>query len=281
MQSTLIFKLGYIVHKVYDSIEFSNNERPFTDYIAHLYAERKKLKDEKGDPFLIEMYKDLMNHCYGKFAQGNTITKLYHIDNIEPEDGDQILDGQFILRNEIKDYPRHANCIWSAYITAYGHHRLYMDGIMKVHEAGGKNLYCDTDGLFYQAKKQLIPTNNDLGKFKFEKKYDWAYFKGLKMYKLIEYTKNNSGKITDKLETIKSKGVPKSVTIDYFSGKKVLYRKPMKLRETIRRNSSKLKQNVFKPNQWVETSKELSGKYDKRIVLKTGTTIPLHINEGE
>lgn len=260
-------KLGYRVKRVHKAIEFPGKHNPFIGFVDFIYKERLTAQ-AKGDDLLSQIFKSFGNNHYGKYAQGNVTTELVHISSVtEIPDGAQILDGEMLLIHKKKDYPRHANCIWAAYVTSQAHHILYTKGLKRVMENGGQILYCDTDSVFYKADKIIIPHSKDLGEFKLEKIFDYAHFKLPKMYEL-----RHNG-----IAEFKTKGVPKAVRPGYFSGNKVFYKKPMKLRETLRRNTAKTKINKFTPNMWVENSKEIRGIYDKRVVLSSGATIPLHL----
>lgn len=274
-------KLGYKITKIYKAIEFPGKFNPFKKFIDTVYAKRLEAK-AAGDDLLQEVYKNFMNHGYGKFGQSNISTELVHIDSLEGKipDGAQILDGEMVLINKKKKYPPHANCIWACYVTAQGRHELYKKGLSVINETpDAVLLYCDTDSVYFKAAKNVLGDSKDLGEFKLEYPkdkngnkikdyYDYAHFKLPKMYELI----------VGKKREYKAKGVPKSVSGEYFKGINVKYRKPMKLRQSLRRNSSKSKLNRFTPNEWVENSKQIRGNYSKRIVLSSGATLPLHVN---
>lgn len=259
-------KLGYRILRVHRSLEFPETVAPFKDFIEHLYTERMRAK-QSGDDLLQTAYKDLMNHGYGKFAQKNESTKLIPIKDAKVKAGD-ILFGDLVFRKERIKYPRFANCVWANYVTAYARHSLYQ-ALNRIRESGGLLLYCDTDSVIYEHKNQILENNaGDLGKFKLEGSFSYAHFKLPKLYALkrdaqpIEY---------------KAKGVPRAQAADFFTKNRAIFKKPNKLRESLRRNLNPKRRIKIIPNYWEEKQKELVGKYNKRIVLKNGETSPLII----
>lgn len=261
-------KLGYKVLKIHKAIEFPNIFNPFTKFIDSVYEKRKEAK-EVGDDLMQMSYKNLMNYCYGKFAQGNETTKLIPIKDTILKGGDTIF-GDLVLRKEKKEYAAYANCVWSCYCTAFARHVLYYDGLSRVNSSGGMLLYCDTDSVIYESSNQIIEDSKELGKFKLEGVFKYAHFKLPKLYTL---------KTFDDIDSYKAKGVPKSVQKDFFLTGKAKYQKPNKLRETLRRNLSPKRTLKLVPNYWESREKELVGKYNKRRVLKNGNTLPIILKE--
>lgn len=262
-------KLGYKIEKVYRAITFYDTIRPFKEYIDKMYKLRLKAQSE-GDDLFSQVYKDLMNHLYGKFAQKNETTELLPLADIrEKRDGDVVF-GDLIFRKQKTKYPKFANCIWSCYVTAYARDLLY-NSMLRVIELGGKLLYCDTDSVIYENDTQILENSKEIGKFKLECIYDYAHFKLPKLYCL----KSN------KELFYKAKGVPKDVRSDYFEKGIAEFRKPNKLRETLRRNRSTKRINKLIPNFWEIREKRVKSKYDKRIVLRSGNTLPVTLVDGK
>lgn len=262
-------KLGYKVRNVKRAIEFSGVVTPFVDFIGDVY-EKRKIAKEKNDELLQMSYKNLMNYCYGKFAQGNEITKLVPLRSHKLKTGDTIMF-DLVLTKEKEKYPRYANCIWACYCTAYARHVLYTQGLIKVLQSGAVVLYCDTDSVLYENAENVLGDSKDLGRFKLEGKFEYAHFKLPKLYALRAKSS----------ETIyRTKGVPRKVSKEFFETGKATFRKPNKLRETLRRNLSPSRVEKIVPNFWELREKTATGKYDKRTEIgKTGFTKPLVLKD--
>ena len=178
-----------------------------------------------------------------------------------------LLGDELVFIKKKKDYPKHANCIWSMYVTAYARHRLYYEGLIKVEQAKGLLLYCDTDSVIFESKRNIIKHSKELGSFKLEGIFRYAHFKLPKLYHLIPIQRN-------KPHIFKAKGVPNKQAKTFFLKSRAKYRKPNKLRESLRRNLSPNRTYDLIPNFWEVREKEIRGSYTKRKVLKTGHTIP-------
>lgn len=261
-------ELGYEVTKVYRAITFYDTFNPFSEFIDKLYKSRLKAKESK-DELLATVYKDLMNHCYGKFAQKNESIKLIPFSEVDELKNGDTLFGDLVFRKQKTKYPRFANCIWAAYTTAFARDILWKN-LQKTKEKGGMLLYCDTDSIIYESGKQLLEDSKKLGEFKLEKIWSYAHFKLPKLYCLKDET--------DVL--YRAKGVPKKVANDFFETGKAKFKKPNKLRETLRRNLSPKRIHKLIPNYWEEREKEIHGKYEKRIVLPDGSTKPIVLING-
>lgn len=259
-------RLGYHVHKVHRSLEFSGTCYPFKDFVKDLYAKRMIAKQNK-DALLTDTYKLLMNNLYGKFGQGNEYQKLFPYVESEMKNGDTVY-GNMVLRNEVGEYPLHTNGVWSAYTTAYGRHDLY--GAFKtVVDASGLLIAGDTDSIIFESNKPIFTESENLGGLKSEGEFDYAHFKLPKLYVLRP--KARSRKI------YKAKGVPRKSARDFFEFGSASFRRPRKIKETLRRNLSPKRKIKLIMNYWELTSKETHQKYDKRRVLRSGHTKPLEI----
>lgn len=248
-------KYGVKIEKVFKSIEFTGVTRPFDDFVTDLYTARMESQKIK-DTLMSDSAKLLMNNLYGKFAQGNEITYLKPYDRKELRQGDQVLQ-DMVLRNQVKDYPKHTNVIWSAYVTAYGRDKLFR-AMNQVEAIGSKMLYCDTDSVIFQGKSPF-KTSKDLGELKLEDTYSYAHFKLPKLYRL------------DKGEekTARAKGVPRNSALEFFEKGIAEFKRPNKLRESLRRK--------LVPNEWHLTKKEMRREYDKRKRGPDGTTSPIRL----
>ena len=270
-------KLGYTVKKVYRAVEFPGTCAPFVEFVDDIYKARMKAKSKK-DEMLTLSYKLLMNNLYGKFAQRNEVTKMLPLDGYDLKTGDVIF-ADLVLTKTKEEYTRYANCIWACYCTAYARHTLYQ-GLSSVQATPNAILlYCDTDSILYRTNgRQLFPDSGTLGQFKTEtcpvcKKhyFDYAHFKQPKLYTLC----CDCGK-----KSYKAKGVPSRVAKDFFKTGKASFRRPHKLRETLRRNLSPKNKRKLIPNFWDMHEKEMTTLYTKRKTCKNGTTKPITISES-
>lgn len=283
-------KLGYRVLKTHRAVEFPTSHNPFKGFIDTIWAERLRAQ-KAGDELMSQVFKAFGNFAYGKYAQGNETTELIPIKQLKTIPDGTVILGDLALVHRKKKYPRYANCIWACYVTAYARHRLFYHGFSQVTGGGGKLLYCDTDSVLYRAPRPILEHSKNLGEFKLEGIYQEAYFKLPKLYYLIPVTRRSrqgilfqstTGRKLPRATEWKSKGVPKSASKRFFTQRKARYKKPNKLRESLRRNlSPKNKNNLLIPNFWETREKEITGKYDKRLVLTTGETKPLIIKEGK
>lgn len=260
-------KIGYKITRVYNCLEFSaGTSFPFNDFVDDLYGKRNVAKAAK-DELLSEAYKLLMNNLYGKYGQGNEYTKLIpHKRGMKLKKDDEIL-GDMVLRKEKGAYPAHTNVIWAAYVTAYGRHKLW-EGMREVEKKGGLLIYCDTDSIIFESNKRIFDDSNALGALKSEGKFEYAHFKLPKLYKLVE----SGGKAK-----YRSKGVPRKHAEEFFEKGRAHFKKPYKLRETLRRNLNPKRKIKLIANFWDDTEKVTHKTYDKRIVNENGTTKPHRI----
>jgi hypothetical protein len=255
-------ELDYKICKIHKALEFREKVRPFVSFVETLYAARLKAQSE-NDELLSNSTKLILNNLYGKFAQGNMYSQL--TPYTDPTKVEGVVYGNLIL-NKIKGkYPLHTNAIWSCYVTAYARHRLYQ-GLSLVENDGGLLIYCDTDSIIFESEKKIIKPSNRLGEFKLEGEYKYAHFKLPKLYCLIP----KKGKWI-----FKAKGIPIKSAANYFKKGKAKFRRPYKLKESLRRNLSPKKIHELIPNYWEMNEKETKSIYDKRIIHSNGTTSPV------
>lgn len=271
-------EMGYRVHRFYKALEFPNRYKPFEDYIDFLYKKRLEAKNNKDD-LLQEACKNLMNHLYGKFFQGNQYDQLIaYKDPKELKTGDVQLGGMALRKITMSKkingkltevFPPHTNGIWSCYVTAYGKDILY-NYLKTVLEKKGQLIYYDTDSIIFKNDEPIFETSNELGKVKLEGILKYAYFKLPKLYKLIPLDKKF---YSIKKIQYKAKGVPKKYAEKFFENGIVRFKRPYKLREVLRRNLKK--ENKLIPNYWEWNDKESFKTYTKRRVLPSGKTMPI------
>lgn len=259
-------QLGYRIKKVYRALEFyGGTANPFKKWIFFLYESR--LKAQKiSDELMSLSFKLLMNNLFGKFGQGNEKTVLCSREKVKTNIYTILANG-WALEKQKGFYPPHTNFIWSAYTTAYGRIKLF-DAMIFAKSRGAKVLYCDTDSIFYQHSECLFENSDKIGELKLETKLPLASaeFKNPKQYCL---------EFQDGKRKYKVKGVPSRSAEEFFITAHIRYKKPNKLRETLRRNVAKSKKRDLIPNYWESIQKYNRKTYSKRKVLPDGTTKPI------
>jgi hypothetical protein len=172
--------------------------------------------------------------------------------------------------------------------------------MMRAWEKGNVILYCDTDSIFISGGEWPESDQLKLGALKHEG--DLYHFRAYlpKQYEYIMMdVLTGKGAIDPKtgasLMKYKAKGIPETTEIENEKGEKVRialrekffidgrveFRKPLKIREALRRKNFKGKDEVGlgvdAVNAWITVEKELKGKYTKREVLDSKWTLPLWI----
>ena len=288
------FELRYAINKglinvlkVYKSVNFKESLPYFRQYMGDLYTMRKQYQGQNDleGKSMEKIIKLFMNSLYGKFFE--------HVDSEA-----YICDETGIIEVNPKDnyYPAHANGIWAMYTTAYARTDEY-EGLLQVHDAGGKLLYCDTDCIQYIGNEGILKVSKELGDFKLEGKFKYGRYYLPKSYILVD--EDNIGKAV-------AKGIPQfndeddCVTFDEFlSGfggykesfkmdKKfrhrmeflkngyVVVKKPVRFKESARSIEYRGKANV-----WRDMPKKMQSVYMKRVILKNGDTRPYILKDGE
>lgn len=257
-------KLGYKILKIHKSLQFRNTGHYFRDFVESFYAKRLEAQ-ARGDALQSDSFKLIPNNLYGKFAQRNKHESLIPYEKKNLKNGD-VIYGNMVLRVEQGEYPKHTNGIWSAYTTAYGRHE-WFNHASKIINNCGLLIYGDTDSVIFEHKNPIFKESKELGGVKCEGEFNYAHFKLPKVYVLRLKRK----------KFYKAKGVPKAKARDFFEKHRARFRRPYKIKETLRRNLSPKRKQKLIMNFWDLTKKELKQKYDKRKVLKSGHTVPLRI----
>lgn len=258
-------EIGYRIVKIHRALQFNAGTfRPFDQFVNFVYEKRLEAK-KAGDDLMSDAFKLLANNLYGKFGQGRDFTKLVpHHGDVRP--GDVIL-GPLVVRESTGPYPVHTNFIWSAYTTAYGRDKLYRAAV-EAEKKGALLIYMDTDSLIFENETSIFDQSNKLGELKLEGIFKYAHFKLPKLYRLVPMEGD---------DIFKAKGIPRAQAKEFFETGKAKFRKPYKLRETLRRNLSPKRKFKLIPNFWDEIEKQSHKIYDKRIVNSDGSTKPLTI----
>jgi hypothetical protein len=257
------------IKEVFEVIYSTYIESPFIDYVDELY----RLRFAGANEFEAYLYKLFSNALYGKFAQ-KIISEQIYIEDIRKsykliEDYktkkqlvkismfNEMRNDCFIeISNNKASYTSTTIAMFSSYITSVARVHL-LTLLLKYKEF--KPLYCDTDSAFFEIDPQ-IPNSKLLGEFKKENKIITEIC-GLKNYSYI----------SDGITRRKLKGVPQKAIFDEKANK-YKFSNLIKTREGLRRNISS--------GTFIERTKELVSKYDKRNVFSDGNTSPLYLPES-
>lgn len=206
-----------------EAIEFDATESPFINYVNFCYGKRLEATEELDKIF----WKLMLNSLYGKFGQSKGLHIIF-------DDEEKILEG----------VAKHANVIWSAYVTSYARLRL-----LSFLRSSKTCFYTDTDSLFTFDE---LDTSPSLGQLKLEGTYSHVEFKGNKLYCLDDKPK--------------AKGVPRNVAGDFFKTGEAKFRKPMRFKESRVRG--------LQANVWNEVVKKNRMRYTKRYIKEDLSTEP-------
>jgi len=239
---------------------------PFVDFVDYLYNERFKTDNE----LTIDRIKRYMNSLYGKFAQRiqeehiyiENIEKQYHVIQEHQQKktfirfipfNAQRSDGFLVVKTAKKVDTSFAIPSFASYITS-GARIILLKELYRIEKF--KPVYCDTDSIFYEINTDPYPSSKALGKFKLENK-TITEIRGLKNYKYIE-----NGEEKRRLKGVPNKAVQIGPTsFEYFN--------LVKTKESLRRN--------IEAGTRIKRAKNITGKYDKRIVFADGETKPIEI----
>lgn len=215
------------------AVEFEETEEPFKNYVEFCYRKRKEASNKLDDTF----WKLMLNSLYGKFGQGADLEVIHNGE-----------------AKTINAKAKHANVVWSAYVTSYARLRL-LDYLRSCESC----FYTDTDSLF---TFDDLPVSEELGALKLEGVYKYTWFKGNKLY----CVESDDGK-----SYTKAKGVPRKSAEEFFRTGRATFQRPLKLKEAWKRG--------MQPNLWMEHEKELHKEYTKRKINGDGSTSPWQILE--
>lgn len=244
-------------------------ESPFVDFVNHLFTERFKTDSELE----IDRIKRYMNSLYGKFAQRISEEHIY-IENIEKQYhviqehqqkktfirylpfNAQRSDGFLVVKTTKKVDTSFSIPSFASYITS-GARVILLKELYRIERLNP--VYCDTDSIFFEINEGVYPSSKQLGKFKLENKIV-TEIRGLKNYKYIE-----NGEEKRRLKGIPVKAIPGRLpdSWEYFN--------LTKTKESLRRN--------IDAGTRVKRTKQITGKYDKRIVFADGETKPIELYE--
>ena len=249
---------------------------PF-EYMMDLYEKRLKYK-ENENPFEL-FIKLVMNSTYGKFAERslklnvefyntNEITKDFAKQKISKCKTVKFVENVMILYNETHSMHMNINVPYAHRITALARLKLieYVDILLK---KGIVVIYCDTDSIVINTKNlskvKNILSETKLGMMKIEHTYRDFCALAPKEYLFSEQNLENK-----KWEyKQKAKGISDGSLNDYYFNN-VSFVRPIKFREAIKRK--------LEYENAIEIKKHKSTFYDKRIINKDFSTIPITNN---
>lgn len=247
--------LGYKIEKVYRTAVFKNAKKIFKEFISFFYNERKKT----DCPVKKIVYKDLMNHLYGRLAineerESITLTpseaSRIYVEFIRPQ-------GNIRLYSEQKKLFTYSNVVFSSFVTSYARLRLF--SYLEI--LGDDLYYCDTDSVFTTRK---LENSKELGKMKLEYSMDEACFLLPKTYML----KNKQGDVIKKMKGFPKKNLGHIQFSDYIGCMEGSIRMPaVKTSGGLAGLKTALKKGEIL-TVLPDSQKQLRHKYDKREIYK-------------
>lgn len=226
---------GAKISKVIRALHFPRLRRFLKSFVEDIYEQRLQAD---GAVFK-KLFKIFLNSLYGKFGQGNTVTRLRPI----PEGYCGPVIGGMALIEEEGDYPRFSNVVWSSWITSLARIRL-LNMMERVRE--DRICYVDTDSVIYISDAPIFNEGEALGSVGLEGDFDLGYFLAPKMYGLFGRT-----------DRVRVKGVPSLEARKFLFSQTATYRKPNRFRESVRRGVT--------PNEWLEITKAVRSEYTQKI----------------
>lgn len=230
-------------------------ESPFADFVTDLYNKRKTSTNE----FEKYLYKIILNSLYGKFAQKKKFKTKYVSDvtNMFIPEGAKIIplstkrNDAYIVEEELY-YSYNTIPVFSSYITSFARVNLLQKMVRYI---DNDIVYIDTDSIAVNNYTKDIETSNLLGDFKLEEKI------------IVDIIGNKSYR--EKGGNLVMKGVRKDAK-QLLNGK-FTYKRMIKPKGAIRTGAQ--------AGTFIDVTKSVNYKYDKRKVFADGSTKPLEVNE--
>ncbi len=260
---------GVKVTKIYELVFGEKMPSPFETFVDKLYLE-KFIANSQGRKLDEWKYKYLLNNLYGKFGQRIDEKTIYIDDVVNQYElirshqyagtfikllafNTERQDAFLVVKETKKIEISYSIPSFASYITSAGRVTLAKKLIeMKAN----KPVYCDTDSIFFEIDDN-VESSNVLGEWKVENKIV-TQINGLKNYRYID---------ENKVERNRIKGVP---------GRAIEVAKNRYEFETLIGTKEGLRRNMDIGVK-AKRTKIISGKYDKRVVLKDGETKPIFI----
>lgn len=248
---------GYKITKIYKTIAYTKNIRPFTKWINELYDLRLTYQKENNKIFS-DLTKLILNNLYGKFFQSNIKNMLFMV--IDKRNDDDLSQDGYTFDYDIGlayiETPKESNQkfitpIFSVYTTAYARLKIYE----KIVELNA--VYCDTDSCITTMNSV---TSNQLGKFKLEYESDYLLLGKQKHYKSIDKKDNRAIR---KVKGIYISGSEEEKELQFeqsISGIPIRQQRMLSIKESILRHG--------KPNQLIYITKKIDLHDTKRVWLR-------------
>lgn len=237
--------------------EFGETVRPFDDYVRVMFRGKTKARGP-----LRLMYKLLLNALYGKFAQrGERVISvpLETFESMNPRPINVRIWNGLVMFEREGTPPPWGNVIWSALVTARARVRLHKE-MLRVRNAGGRVLYCDTDSVMYTGAKLRYPAKATRpGQFESRGSFDELVIVGKKEYAL------RKGRTWE----LHAKGVPQPAREAYIRTGTATFQRPIRVREAAARG--------LQANVWTEHTKTRRVSFKHRVRTGDGTLAPIVI----
>lgn len=266
----LAVEMGAKIIKHHKGFKFSERADIFSEYIERGY--RMRSENPKGSPLDI-LGKDLMNHCYGKFAEREQKWSLIKINQMDPAtwppEFSHFHSEKLFLQTglvEVEKYKRspHMLCHISSAITAWGR----IDMARNIYLPYQKHLYyTDTDSGKMGCE---LPTKEGLGGLKREYGIKNAFYLLPKGY----WEETESGKIIKKLKGFSKKSL-ESISYELFIKGNI---------KTVENKLAGFRTALIRENSYLamlDMKKSVISEYSKRKLLAGGETRPWDIKKGK
>lgn len=257
---------------------FNSGGKIFKEYIDEMYALRKASPKNSADNII---YKDMMNHLYGRFALDKDKEKIV-IDGGQvgvrpyldiPLTGKNACVKLALEKTELKSFTFAPIAI---FVTSYARCENYM---RYLHPYQNDVYYTDTDSFFLPEKiVKKMPIDDELGGLKIEYTREQACFLLPKTYIL-----SGGGDRIIKMKGFDKKKISHFSLDDFTSCLEGELKLTAKVGKRIAKFKESLRRNKKVLSVLEESCKTIKTKYSKRQTIKTKSgydTVPLTISEN-
>lgn len=264
-------KFGVKILVAYNGATFNNGGKIFKPYIEEMYKLRLEAPKQSADNII---YKDMMNHLYGRFGLDKEKNKIV-IDEgqagVTPYMDIKAGDKNIKLALESIELKTFTFLPIPVFVTSYARAYNYENFI---HPNRETLYYTDTDSFFVSDN---LATSDNLGGLKLEYERDEACFLLPKTYIL-----QGSGEKIIKMKGFDKKKIQNFQMDDFVSSMEGEMKLISKTGVKIARFKESLRRNKKVLSVLNESTKRIQTKYNKRTVIKTKTgwdTQPLFLQE--
>lgn len=260
----MAIKYGVKILEIHKSVHFKNGGRIFLTYISEMYKSRKASDKNSADNII---YKDMMNHLYGRFALNLERHKIA-LDSMNEGSIRYMEINKNVLVLEPVELRAMTFVPIAVFVTSYAR----IDNYEKYIKPNEENIYyTDTDSFDVTVE---LPSSDELGELKLEKEESSACYILPKAY-ILGSTKKIKGFSKDKVKILEFGDF-----LNYLEGQGKIEldmgKKMLKFKESLRRNKKVL--SISETNV-----KRLKHKYNKREIFVDHNgnydTKPIYINE--